>query len=173
MIEACLLQSLGLNDCVCSWSVIEYILYFIRTLPHTHCTTQPADKTPATSISLFLHVFLLIAFLLSFFLHFLRFIFALCLTALIPHLCQFISFHLMEAKGRQNDAVIKHSLCNSHGTVGCLLCLQSPTGLISLSTSWLLTLETLAGRHICVGLQSQANQHPALTTSSMSLWSMI
>ena len=97
MIEACLLQSLGLNDCVCSWSVIEYILYFIRTLPHTHQTTQPADKTPAASISVLLHFFLLIVFP-AFFL-FVRSSSALCLTALIHHRCRFLSFHLMEAMG--------------------------------------------------------------------------
>lgn len=121
MIEACLLQTLGLNDCVCSWSVIEYVLYFIKTLPNTHRTTQPPDKTPAVSISLILHFFFLLflSFSLSCFL-------SLCLTALIPHLSQFLSFHLMEATGRQNEVVIKHGLCNSHGTAGCLLCRSLP-----------------------------------------------
>lgn len=127
MIEACLLQSPGLNDCVCSWSVIEYILYFIMTLPNTHRTTQPADNTTCylnLCVSSFLFPYCFRPFALSCLL-------SLCLcsvslTALTPHLNQFLSFHLMEAKGRQNDAVIKHSLCNSHGTVGCFLCRSLP-----------------------------------------------
>lgn len=40
-------------------------------------------------------------------------LFLLCLTAFIQHLKQFLSFHLMEAEGRQNDAIIKHALYNS------------------------------------------------------------
>lgn len=44
----------------------------------------------------------------------------------MPHLSQFLSFHLMEATGRQNFAIIKHGLCNSHATVGCLPCHSLP-----------------------------------------------
>lgn len=42
MIRANLLQSLGLNDCVCSRFVIEYILYSIMAVP---CTAQLANET--------------------------------------------------------------------------------------------------------------------------------
>ena len=48
---------------------------------------------------------------------------SVCPVSLCSHIPpQPISLHLMEAKERQNDAVIKHGLCNSGGTVGCLLC---------------------------------------------------
>lgn len=48
MIEACLLQSLRLNDCVCSRSAATYILHYTVR----HMTTQPADKTPRASMLL-------------------------------------------------------------------------------------------------------------------------
>lgn len=81
-------------------------------------------------------------FLLSCF-HLLCPLFALCLTVFIPHLSQFFSLHLMEAKGRQNDAIIKHGLYNGHDTVGCFAVPQPPTGLMSLSLSWLAVPESL------------------------------
>lgn len=64
-IEACLSQSLRLNDCVCSRSAVTYILHYTVR----HMTTQPADKTP--------HVWTLLS------------PFSCCIATLITHLSQF------------------------------------------------------------------------------------
>lgn len=82
-----------------------------------------------------------ISFFFNFLLYFTMSLF-LCLTVLIPHRKQFLSVHLMEAKGRQNDAIIKHGLYNSHGTVGCLLCWSLPLVQYLALVSWLPTPET-------------------------------
>lgn len=116
IIEACLLQWLGLNDCVCFRSLIEYTLYFIMTFLNTHKTSSPADQMSA-NWEFFLFLSFPFSFLLSPLFSFcftcFTLLFLLCLTAFIQHLKQFLSFHLMEAEGRQNDAIIKHALYNS------------------------------------------------------------
>lgn len=105
------------------WLNISFISLRLSLTPtgqHNLLTKHLLSQSP------FLDFFPLISFICTFLLSFTHSVFALCLTAPITHLSQFLSFHLMGAKGRQNDAVIKHSLCNSHSLVGCLLCRSLP-----------------------------------------------
>lgn len=147
IIEACLLQRLGLNDCVCFRSLIESTLYFIMTFLNTHKTSSPADQMSA-NWEFFLFLSFPFSFLLSPFFSFcftcFTLLFLLCLAAFIQHLKQFLSFHLMEAEGRQIDAIIKHALYNSRAALALLVVTQLPTGLMSLFPSWVTSPGTFA-----------------------------
>lgn len=126
------------------WLNISFISLWPSLTPTGQDNQLIKHLLPQSCFLCFIISFLLIAlFLFHFF--FFQFVFLLCFNAAIPHLSQFLSFHLIEAKGRQHHAITSMDYVTVTVVPWLFAVLQPPSGIRSVLLDFL--LERLASRH--------------------------